>query len=402
MTMGDLSKTCQDSLAAILTFEHDHSVVDYQRHVLRELRRAFDADAACFFVYQDDEGEDQSPFSFDVQTEHNVRIDYDAFVAENLDAATGPLYEEYYLKLDPFAQALSDMGPAITPLATAGKDLLAPGTRWKETEFYADFMRPRNVHHLMCLRLVDGLRVSGLISLYRSARRRGFNNHELTQAQVFSPALTNGLARAQISSRLTGYQQLIEGFDQIGKTQGLLVLDDNLCWQAISPTLEGWLRDGSPEERQRFHRQLVQKVNALCAAAPVSSRPMDNRHMDIVRDTSGRLLRLSRMMPHQHDTGAPTLVVVEPLERNSAVTQNARRYNLSRRQHQVAQMLVDGLSAAEVADKLCLSRATVNNHIRALYAKAGVGARGKFIHAMTATQAASTGTLGTTPADYHR
>lgn len=46
---------------------------------------------------------------------------------------------------------------------------------------------------------------------------------------------------------------------------------------------------------------------------------------------------------------------------------------LSKRELEIATMIRDGLQNKEIADKLCLSVRTVENHRRSLYQKLGVG-----------------------------
>lgn len=149
------------------------TVVEWQRHALAQLRHTFAADAACFFVHRQCGAATNTgsvAATEDTVEHHN---DYNAFMVENLDSETASLYESYYGRLDPFARALSRFGPQLAPLATSGASLVPLNSNWEGSEFYADFMRPRDVHHLLCLRLVDGRRVVGLISLYRKRRRPG-------------------------------------------------------------------------------------------------------------------------------------------------------------------------------------------------------------------------------------
>jgi len=349
-------------------------VASYQRDALACLRRAFKADAACFFVY----GESTDSDTHWAGTP--LDIDFDAFVAENLDGETGPLYQSHYGSVDPFAKALAQLGARIAPLATAGDALFEARSTWERTEFYADFMRPRNVHHLLCLRLVDGHRVSGLVSLYRAARGPRFDERTIDEAQLFAPALTSGLSRIRTNRRLDGCRTLIEGFERLAPEQGILLVDQDGNWRAASPRLERWLSRGESIQLSRFRAQLSARVLKMLANRGNSP------DMETLRDGEGRLVRLRALQERTplwaDDPGH--IFLIEPVERDDAIARNAHAAGLSRRQHQVTALLVEGLSSAEIADRLCLSRATVNNHIRAIYARASVNSRGKLIAKMQA------------------
>ena len=53
----------------------------------------------------------------------------------------------------------------------------------------------------------------------------------------------------------------------------------------------------------------------------------------------------------------------------------ANPYNLTRRQYEVLELLGEGLTDAEIAERLFLSTKTVNHHVSAVLAKLGVRSR---------------------------
>ena len=377
MERYELSQAAKDGLSAIMAADGPTTVIDWQRHALARLRRAFAADAACFFVHRPDGA---SPDQDGVATtergleQHN---DFNAFMVENLDGDTAGLYESYYGRLDPFARVLSRFGPQLAPLATSGSDLVPLNSGWESSEFYADFMRPRDVHHLLCLRLVDGRRVVGLVSLYRKRRRQGFSPRDLAQAQIFAPAVTTSLERFRTAMEFGWGRRLIAGFESLEKHRGLLLVDGDFRLRASSPGGEAWLAGGSAEGKRRFHQQLVGAIRAVCAERVEGG----SAHSVVVRDGHGRLFRLAEVN-HRSEPNLHTLSF-EPLVPDNVIGQNAKCFGLSRRQEQVASLLVEGLSALEVAEQLCLSVATVNNHIQAIYGRIGVRSRGQFIRAIT-------------------
>ncbi|SRR6266508_917563 len=53
------------------------------------------------------------------------------------------------------------------------------------------------------------------------------------------------------------------------------------------------------------------------------------------------------------------------------------RFGLTRRQAEVAAALADGLSYAEIAERLGVSYHTVHTHIKAIHQKAGVSTTGR-------------------------
>lgn len=50
-------------------------------------------------------------------------------------------------------------------------------------------------------------------------------------------------------------------------------------------------------------------------------------------------------------------------------------YNLTKREHEILELLIDGLSYKEIADKCFISIQTLNSHIKNIYTKLGVHSR---------------------------
>lgn len=60
-------------------------------------------------------------------------------------------------------------------------------------------------------------------------------------------------------------------------------------------------------------------------------------------------------------------------------TSSAEQYGLTKRERQILQLLVDGLTMARIADQLTVSYHTIDTHIRNIYAKLHVRTRGSAV-----------------------
>lgn len=54
-------------------------------------------------------------------------------------------------------------------------------------------------------------------------------------------------------------------------------------------------------------------------------------------------------------------------------------YDLTEREQQIVQLIARGAGTADIADELFLSRHTIRDHIKAIFAKAGVSSRGELV-----------------------
>jgi DNA-binding NarL/FixJ family response regulator len=70
-----------------------------------------------------------------------------------------------------------------------------------------------------------------------------------------------------------------------------------------------------------------------------------------------------------------TAIVIEPARRAEIASIIVELYELTPREQQVTQLLVRGLTIDDIAQALWLSRHTVRDHVKAIFAKAGVTSR---------------------------
>jgi DNA-binding CsgD family transcriptional regulator len=93
------------------------------------------------------------------------------------------------------------------------------------------------------------------------------------------------------------------------------------------------------------------------------------------RGSSGRWFRL-HAAPLGDDQVA---VVVEPAGPADLMSIVLESYGLTQRESEVVPLLARGLSTKEIAAEMCISRHTVNDHIKVIFAKCGVTSRGELV-----------------------
>jgi DNA-binding CsgD family transcriptional regulator len=93
------------------------------------------------------------------------------------------------------------------------------------------------------------------------------------------------------------------------------------------------------------------------------------------RGSSGRWFRL-HAAPLGNDQVA---VVVEPAGPADLVAIVLESYDLTQRESEVVPLLARGLSTKDIATEMCISRRTVNDHIKTIFSKCGVTSRGELV-----------------------
>jgi DNA-binding CsgD family transcriptional regulator len=93
------------------------------------------------------------------------------------------------------------------------------------------------------------------------------------------------------------------------------------------------------------------------------------------RGSSGRWFRLHAAPLGEHQVA----VVVEPAGPADLVSIVLESYGLTQRESEVVPLLARGLSTKEIATEMCISRHTVNDHIKVIFTKCGVTSRGELV-----------------------
>ena len=97
-----------------------------------------------------------------------------------------------------------------------------------------------------------------------------------------------------------------------------------------------------------------------------------------MRTTAGRWLRVhaSRLTPPGSPNGTgQTAVILEPARPDDLSPLVLDLHGLTDRERQITQLLLRGLPTAHIAGALFISRHTLSDHMKAIFAKLGVSSR---------------------------
>lgn len=155
------------------------------------------------------------------------------------------------------------------------------------------------------------------------------------------------------------------------RAPGLVVLLDDGAVQAVSDDAAQWFAE-LPEEGLELPPVVYEVARRARALADTGRSGPPAR----VRSSSQQWLVVhgSRLRPV--GSGPPsTAVVVEPASRADLAPLITKGCELTPREREITEMLVRGLSTAEIAAALWLSPYTVRDHVKAVFGKLGVRSR---------------------------
>ena len=208
----------------------------------------------------------------------------------------------------------------------------------------------------------------GLLCLHRAEAGSGFDRREVALLGGLAPHLAEGLRRATIIDRT------VEDWTADGP--GVVVVGLDRTVQATTPAAAGWLDDlaglDSPRtgELPTVVRAVVERIGHPALEADATLLPRAR-----VQAPSGRWL----VIHAAHFDGDPgrVAVVIEPAAGAMLAPLVVAAYGLTAREADVARRVIAGHARKTIAADLRISLHTVNDHIKAIFDKAGVSSAGQ-------------------------
>jgi DNA-binding CsgD family transcriptional regulator len=294
-------------------------------------------------------------------------------LGEGIPEEAAPRFFEIEYTLDDFNKfaALATAAEGAATLSTATGAQLDRSPRWLEIFGplgYGDDLRAALT--------VDGA-CWGYLALHRAKERGPFSAEEVQFVADVSGELAEALRTALV----------LEGVptEDAPDAPGLLVLDDGLAVQSATAAADRWLAEISSGEQPRVGElpnviyAVAARLRALDPASPLAPRAR-------LRSASGRWLvvHASRLAGKNGDEAVA--IVIEPARPAEVAPLIAQAYELTEREREVTQLVTQGLSTLEIAARLHISPTTVQDHLKAIFAKVGVRSRRELVAQIFAEQ----------------
>ena len=156
---------------------------------------------------------------------------------------------------------------------------------------------------------------------------------------------------------------------------GLIVMRADDTIESVTPEAEEWLSEITRDEGADLALPSV-VYNASRQARAVAGGTSSGRAVSRVRLDSGRwLLVRAAQLRQENGSTDRTAVILEPARAAELAPIIVELYGLSPRERHVTELLLRGLPIDEIAAELWISRHTVRDHTKAIFAKLGVGSR---------------------------
>jgi DNA-binding CsgD family transcriptional regulator len=212
---------------------------------------------------------------------------------------------------------------------------------------------------------VGDSRTWGAIVLLREAGAADFTAADARLVASLSALLAEGMRRALLLAAASDPRR---GGDE--PEAGLLLLAGDESIAEANDAAAWWLDELGADPTPGAPLPLAIRTVGLQARAPGGEAVARAR----VRTPSGRWLLVRGTM-----LGGAAAVMLEPARPPELAPLIADAYALTARERVVTQLVAQGLSTSEIAGRLFLSPYTVQDHLKAIFEKVGVGTRGEVV-----------------------
>jgi DNA-binding CsgD family transcriptional regulator len=247
--------------------------------------------------------------------------------------------------------------------AATGGDL-ARSSRWRE------ILSPYGVGDELRAAAVDEYGCWGDILLWRDSDDRPFDPDDARLMRDASRLIARALRRGAVAPS--------PGTGSSPPETGVLLLDDALRPCGSTASARAWfdalnparmpLPDGIPTSAWSAVGRLLAAERGEAAERPARIRVRTG-------DGGWAVVEASRV-----DTGASAIAVTfRSAAPDEVLALISRAHGLSARERELVALLVEGLDTREIADRLFISRYTVQDHLKSVFEKVGVRSRRELV-----------------------
>jgi DNA-binding CsgD family transcriptional regulator len=337
----------------------DYGQVDELRsNVLRLLEPVFRTNGGTFFLTGDAE----------------AQLDLDDVVSLGIDTGYLDQFRKHYYKLDPFLVSLYSFGSDVFTT-----DQIIPFNELEKGAYYNEFLKPQSIHCQMVMYLRSGGRSLGVVAVYRPRSASAFSSADKEKAEMVVPYITAALKKTEALQQAEQKEWFMDSITSEVTQKGIMILNKALKPVYLNRNADSVLsvlRQGNAEQPGSVW-QLPQQLQEMCLEVGDNCGAKDStgtavRELTVIADGRERNIWVRVRLMHPPGSKHVFLVFLGQDEMVLNKAQHLCELGLTRREREVASLVCEGLSNGEVADRLCISGYTVENHLRSVYAKTGV------------------------------
>lgn len=262
--------------------------------------------------------------------------------------------------------ALAKSRPPVRSLFAATEGQLQQSAR------YRDILTPLGFGDELRAAVGDEGSCWGFMCLHRERGRPHFSPDETALVGQLLPHIAQGLRSALLHEEARNVAN--------DEGPGLLVLADDLSLVSATPAGKRWLADIADSPSRNELPQVIYAAAARLTALEWSSAAAaDLLPRTRVKTHSGGWLTVHASRLTGRSAAAETAVILEPAHPKEIAPLLLHAFGLTRREAEVAQLVLRGVGTDGIGAALAISNLTVQQHLKSIFDKVGVGSRRELV-----------------------
>lgn len=287
------------------------------------------------------------------------------------------LYNDYYYQYSPL----------LTEALSSSKTVLKTGDSisfqdWGESDFYNYFMRPQHLYRelFLALRWKDSL--IGMITLWRPKKQPDYSKRDVLKAEMLTPHLAVAMHNIGIISKIHRGKENFISTDTLD-IEGLLLLNQkfkpiylNAKAREICQHLSGATANGASNlEGEDFPVPscIIDNCSEILRLLKVvdGPAPLPKGRVFITENGAKFRIECSLVWKANHKNSVPNFMVAMSNLTNGGGLETITKVKqrLSKRELEITNCIIAGMSYSEIAGKLYISKLTVHTHVKNIYRK---------------------------------
>jgi DNA-binding CsgD family transcriptional regulator len=257
----------------------------------------------------------------------------------------------------------------------------ATAGHWQQSPRFREILAPLGLGDELRTVLRAGGACWGAMCLHRASSAPSFAAREAAFLERVSPHLAEGLRTALLLDELSGSSL------EVAPAAGVLLLADDFTLMATTPAADAWLAELAPVdwpprlELPQVIYEVAARLQAIEQAAEStmaeSTRLAPARAR--LRTRTGHWLVVHAARLTSGGGAGPLAVVLEEARAPEIEPLLMAAFGLTPREAEIARLVSQGRSTAEIAEALTISVYTVQDHLKAIFDKTGTRSRGELV-----------------------
>lgn len=285
-------------------------------------------------------------------------------------------YYQHYFKTDIFH-------PSNNHELFFNKSLLSindimPYSEYENTEYYNDFLKTDMLYYQLAIPLKYENMLLGGIGVFKPKEEDSFNKKELAILSTLNKYISDELYKfLQIEDIKKDYQIYNHCFHEI--PTGIMILNKNKSLLYLNKTAENICKELLPSKKK------VESVNQLVSEIfPKMTLKMDlSKNIQLFKHRSYYFQISSTIITTHNNDIDPVYVIYitkDMLKKSLNENDPLIKYNLTVREMEIIDLVKQGLTNNQIAQRLYISKHTVKTHLENIFKKLNVKNRTALIY----------------------